>query len=140
MERATYESYLAAFNARDYDRVLSFWDDGAVEVAFAGYAFRSKQAIRDFYGFFHDYVREEIAIHHYVANDRMIALEATVRLTGIKPLTPSLLAPQGLDGLATPDVGQVIEIPQFIHYHLRDGRFATAVCAVSGPVTATGGA
>lgn len=132
MDRRAYETYLAKFNARDYEGVLAHFVEDP-EVVFAGYALRSKPAIRDFYAFLHSYVREEIAISRYVSDGQTIALEAAVRLMGLKPLTPEVLAEHGFERLAAPPVGQTVEIPQFIHYHLREGKFCKAYCAVFEP-------
>jgi hypothetical protein len=132
MDRAAYERYLALFNARDYEAVLAHFTDD-LEVVFAGYALRSKQQVRDFYAFLHSHVREEIAVTRYLSDGSTIALEAAVRLTGIKPLTPEILAEKGFARLVAPPVGVTVEIPQFIHYHLKDGKFAKAYCAVFEP-------
>ncbi len=132
MDRRDYDAYLERFNARDYEGVLAFYGDD-IEISFAGYSFRTKAQVRDFYAFFHQYVREEIEITRFVSDEATIAMEATVRLTGLKPLTREVLAEHGLERLVGPPPGETIEIPQFIHYHLKDGKLAKALCAVFEP-------
>ena len=132
MDRRTYDDYLARFNARDYEGVLAYYDDDP-EIVFAGYSLRGKDAVRRFYGFFHEYVREEIEITRFVSDADTIAMEATVRLTGLKAVPDGAFAELGFGRLMAPGVGQTIEIPQFIHYHLRNGRLARALCAVFEP-------
>ena len=129
MDRKAYDDYLSKFQARDYEGVLDCYADD-LEIVFAGYALRSKDEVRRFYGWFHEHVREEIEVRRFVADERTIALEADVRLTGLKPLTPEILAAKGFERLMGPEPGQTIVIPQFIHYHLKDGKFARALCAV----------
>lgn len=129
MNRAEYERYLTCFHARDYDGVLSYYADD-LEVAFAGYSFRSKDEVRDFYAFFHTYVDEHIEVDRYVADEQTIAMEARVRVTGLKDLTPEVLAEHGYPQLEPLQRGQTVEIPQFIHYHLVGGKLAKALCAV----------
>lgn len=129
MNRDQFDAYLAAFNRRDYDAVLSqYTQDG--EIVFAGYAFKGHQAVRDFYAFFHAHVDERINVQRFVADDHTVVLEATVRLEGKSALTSGMLEAKGLGNLFQLEKGQVVEVPQFIHYHLRDGKFAKALCAI----------
>ena len=108
MDRSHYDRYLAAFTARDYDGVLSFWAE-PFELTFAGYRFTRKAEVKAFYAFFHAYVDESITVNAYVSDARMVAMEVVVPLAA----------------------GQVLEIPQFIQYHLRDGMIVRAACAVA---------
>ena len=130
MNRADYDRYLACFNARDYDGVLSFWAE-EFDLSFAGYHFRKKAEVRAFYSFFHQYANESVRVTAWVDSPGMVALEAVVRLEGIRELTPQTLEAQGLGRLVPLQVGQVVEIPQYIHYHLRDGLIVRAGCAVA---------
>lgn len=129
MKRAEFDEYLRRFNARDYDGVLDFYGD-APEIVFAGYRLSGRQAVKDFYAFFHSYVNETIEVTRFVADDHTLAMEATVRLEGLRDLTPEILAEKGLERLVGPKKSQVIEIPQFIHYHIENGKFTCAHCAV----------
>jgi hypothetical protein len=130
MNRADYDRYLACFNARDYDGVLSFWAE-EFDLAFAGYHFRNKAEVKAFYAFFHQYANESVRVTAWVDSPGMVALEAVVRLEGIRELTLQVLEAQGLGRLVPLQVGQVVEIPQYIHYHLRDGLIVRAGCAVA---------
>jgi hypothetical protein len=132
MNRQSYDRYLERFNARDYEGVLSYYAP-QFEISFAGYTLRTREAVLSFYGFLHQYVRESIVIDAFVSNDEMIAMEARVRLEGIRELTPAAARAAGFERLMVPRVGEVLEIPQFIHYHLRGGKIVKALCAVFGP-------
>ena len=129
MNRQTYDQYLERFNARDYEGVLSYYAP-QFEISFGGYTLRTREAVRSFYGFLHQYVRESIVIDAFVSTDEMIAMEARVRLEGLRELTPEAARAAGFERLMVPPAGQVLEIPQFIHYHLRDGKIVKALCAV----------
>ena len=129
MNRQAYDRYLERFNARDYDGVLSYYAP-QFEISFAGYTLRTPEAVRSFYGFLHQYVRESIVIDAFMSSDEMIAMEARVRLEGIRELTTEAARTAGFERLMVPAVGQVLEIPQFIHYHLRGGKIVKALCAV----------
>lgn len=132
MDRLRYDQYLAAFNRRDYDAVLAHYAD-RFEIVFAGYRFTTRDSVKHFYGFLHAHVSEQISVQHYVADDRLVAMEAVVRLEGLRDLTPEALAAEGLDRIHPIARGQVVEIPQFIHYHLHERKITRALCAVFEP-------
>lgn len=132
MKRAAYERYLELFNAKDYDGVLSHFAP-EFEIVFAGRVLRTAAEVRRFYAFMHAHVEERIDLKAFVSNDDMIALEADVRLTGLEPVSAEDAASAGMAGLLLPAPGQEIVIPQFIHYHLENGKFAKALCAVFQP-------
>jgi hypothetical protein len=134
MDRADYENYLALFNSRDYDAVLEHFTDDC-EVVFAGYCFKGKQPVRDFYAFFHAHTKETITLQHFLAGEDMVALEAVVRLEGIEDMTPKMLEERGLSRLVGLPSGGSIELPQFIHYHLENGKFKKALCSIFEPPT-----
>lgn len=129
MDRRAYEIYLARFNARDYRGVLEFYAP-SFEVKFAGITLRTPDELLRFYGFLHRYVNETISVDEFIADERLLVLEARVRIEGIQDLSAEALHGAGYGGLVPIRAGQVIEIPQFIHYHVVDGKFVKAVCAV----------
>lgn len=130
MNRADYDRYLACFNAKDYDGVLSFWADH-FDLQFAGYRFTTPEEVRRFYAFLHEYLKETITVTAYVNDAHMVAMEAIVRIEGLKPLDQATLDAAGYGRLVPLAVGQVVEIPQYIHYHLRDGKIVRAGCAIA---------
>ena len=132
MDRAAYENYLSLFNSKNYDAVLDHFADDC-EVVFAGYCFKGKQPVRDFYAFFHAHTKETIALERFHGGDETVALEAVVRLEGIIDITPEMLAERGLDRLVGLPAGQVVELPQFIHYHMENGKFKRALCSIFQP-------
>jgi hypothetical protein len=129
MNRATYDAYLAKFNARDYRGVLEFYAP-EFEVKFADVRLRTPDQLLAFYGFFHQFVNESISIDRFVSDERLLVLEARVRIVGVHDLSAAALRQAGYGGLVPIRAGQVVEIPQFIHYHLENGKFVKAVCAV----------
>jgi hypothetical protein len=129
VDRATYGRYLAAFNARDYDAVLNFYAE-RFELSFLGYVFRTREEVKQFYAFLHAHVAEHITVTAFVSGEHMVALEADVRLEGIADLTPERMAAAGFAKLAPLKRGQIVTIPQLIHYHLEGGKIIRAICAV----------
>jgi hypothetical protein len=130
IDRQQYESYLRLFNARDYEGVLS-WFAPEFEIRFGGYQLRSRDQVLGFYTFLHAHLTEEILVDRFVSDAHTVALEARVRLTGRRSVDPAAAKAAGYERLLTPAVGQVIEIPQFIHYHLEAGKFKRALCALA---------
>ncbi len=104
-------------------------------MAFAGYEFNSKAAIRGFYDFFHAYIKESIQLIAFVGDAHMVAIEARVRLEVVETLSRETLQQQSLDDIVALRKGQVTLIPQFIHYHLREGKFQQVLCSVFMPAT-----
>lgn len=131
MNWSEYEVYLRDFNARNYDGVLSHYAD-RFELHFAGYIFRTKDEVQDFYRFFHSFVREEIRVSRYVSDADTVALEAVVQLTAERDLSPEALAAKGLGRLVALPAGHSVRMDQFVHYHLQDGKIVKAVCALAG--------
>lgn len=134
MKREAYENYLRLFNEKNYDAVFDHFADDC-EVVFAGYCFKGKQPIRAFYDFFHAHTRETISLQRYLSDGDTIALEAVVRLEGIKDVMPEMMEKRGLGRLAAVPKGVVVEIPQFIHYHLENGKYKKALCSIFEPGT-----
>lgn len=130
--RARFDRYLERFNARDYEFILEHYAE-RFELRFAGYVLRSKQDVLGFYGFFHRYVAESIRVDAFVASDEMIAIEAVVRLEGVRPMPKEAASAAGFERIIAPPVGQVVELPQFIHYHLCDGKIVKALCVIADP-------
>lgn len=131
MDRAAFDEYLRKFHARDYEAVLAYYADN-LEVSFAGYTFKTKDEVRAFYAFFHSYVTETIQCDSHASSGDFMAIEARVKLECFKELTQDALNAQGLDRIVSLPAGAVITIPQFIHYHFRDGKIVKVDCVVSG--------
>lgn len=128
--RSDYERYLERFHAKDYAAVLQYYAPD-LRISFAGISLQSPADVKRFYAFFHSYVEEEIVVEAFAASDELVALEAQVRLTGLRELTAETLPPE-YAGLVGPPVGRTLTLPQYIHYRLRDGKFVSADCLLTG--------
>ena len=129
MNRIEFETYLYHFNARDYDRAMTYFSDDVV-LRFAGYTISGKTAFRDFYAFFHQYVDEEVLIRQFSGDEENVIIDAMFRLEGKLLLPQTVLSEKGYDRLATPGPGEAIELPQFIHYRIKNGKFAEIRCVI----------
>ncbi len=117
------------FNTRDYEKVHRYFADDIV-LKFAGYEFAGKNSIRRFYRFFHDHVDEKIIVHQFAGDDKNVVIDVTARLEAKKALTPATLKENGYERLVALRQGQVVEIPQFIHYRIEKDQFIEICCVI----------
>jgi hypothetical protein len=129
VDRIEFETYLSYFNARDYDRAMAYFSDDVV-LKFAGYSISGRDAFRGFYAFFHQYVDEKVLVRQFAGDNENVIIDTVVRLKGKIPLTRAVLAERGYDRLALPGPGEVIELPQFIHYRIENGKFVEIRCVI----------
>ena len=129
MTREDYERYVAAFNARDYDTVFDFYAEKP-RMAFFGIEITSRDELKRFYGFLHQYVKETVTVERFAGSDELAAVEGIVRIEGIQDLTPEILAANGMAQFFPIAAGEVQEMRQYIHYHLKDGKIENVGCAL----------
>jgi hypothetical protein len=68
-----------------------------------------------------------VIVDRFVSDENTVALEVRVKIEGVKELTAEAVS--DWPKLTPLKVGQSVEIPQFIHYHLKNGKFVKVVCA-----------
>ena len=106
------------------------WSDTSVaeEDREGGY---SRQALKDFYGFLHDHVKESVTVLNFAASETLTAIDAVIRVEGVKALTREALDARGLHGFFPITAGEVQEMRQFIFYTIMDGLIARVECALA---------
>ena len=129
LDRAAYDRYLAAFNARDYDGVADFYIDPP-HMEFFGITITSRQELKDFYAWLHDNVDENVRILNFAASETCTAIDAIVRIAAKKDLTREVLDAKGATGFFPIEAGVVQEIRQFIFYTTKGGRIEKVECAL----------
>lgn len=129
MNRAQYEAYLAAFNAKDYDTVCDFYSE-PMTMDFFGVSIRSRADMKRFYGFLHAYVKESVTVRNFASSDTLTAVDAVVRIEAFRDLDAATLAENGCGGFFPIRAGEVQEIRQFIFYSIEAGRIAGVECAL----------
>ena len=129
MTREDYDRYVAAFNAREYDAVFDFYADNP-RLAFFGIEITTRDQLKAFYGFMHRYVKETVTVERFAGSDELAAVEAIVRIAATDDLTREVLDARGMEQFFPIAKGEVQEMRQYIHYHLRDGKIASVGCAL----------
>ena len=129
MTRDDYERYAAAFNARDYDTLFDFYAENP-RMEFFGVKITTREQLKDFYGFLHSYVRETIRIERYAGSDELAAVEGIIRIEAFADLTREELDSRGLQQFFPISAGDIQEMRQYIHYHLKDGKIESVGCAL----------
>lgn len=129
LDRARYEQYLAAFNAKDYDAVADFYVDPP-SMSFFGIEIRSREELKQFYAWLHSYVKESVSLRNFAASDTCTACDAIVRIEAIRDLDRAALDARGATGFFPIKAGEVQEIRQFIFYSVRDGRIEKVEAAL----------
>ncbi|HSI56142.1 MAG TPA: nuclear transport factor 2 family protein [Ideonella sp.] len=133
MDRTAYEHYLSLFNARNYEAVLEhFVPDFEIRVT-DQIRLRGREQMLSFYSFLHEHLVEFIKLDNFAASDTLTAVEARVCLRCTKAITAQALAARGLKGMFAMEAGQELEVPQYLHYHLKDGKITDVVCVVVMP-------
>jgi len=130
MTREDYDRYVAAFNARDYDAVFDFYAEHP-KMAFFGIEITSRDQLKDFYGFMHRYVKETVTVERFAGSDELAAVEAIVRIEATDDLTREILDARGMGQFFPIAKGEVQEMRQYIHYHLKDGKIESVGCALA---------
>jgi hypothetical protein len=125
--RKDFDAYLAKFNSRDYQGFLDYYADNFEMIHVRG-NLRSREEVIKFYNFLHHYIRETILVNRLVMDTNTIAMEARVQLEAIRELTPEAISASEYPRLKPLRIGQVAIIPQFIHYHVLDGKITRVEC------------
>lgn len=129
LDRARYDQYLAAFNAKNYDSVADFYVDPP-RMEFFGIVITSRQELKDFYAWLHSFVRESVTLRNFAASESCTACDAIVRIEAYRDLTREELDARGATGFFPIAKGQVQEIRQFIFYTVKEGRIEKVEAAL----------
>ena len=125
--RKDFDAYLNRFNNRDYAGFLDYFAEN-FEMIHVGGNLKSREDVMKFYKFLHRYIKETVIVDRLVMDRDMIAMEARVRIEGTRELTPEAVAASDYPRLKPLKVGESAIIPQFIHYHLVNGKIVKVEC------------
>jgi SnoaL-like domain len=129
VNRASYDRYLAAFNAKDYDGVADFYAE-PLAMDFFGVSIRSREELKRFYSFLHSHVRESVTVRNFASSETLTAVDAIVRIEAYRDLDAETLAANGCAAFHPIKSGEVQELRQFIFYTIKDSKIAKVECAM----------
>ncbi len=129
MNREAYETYVRAFNAKDYDAVCDFYVQPPT-MSFFGVNIQSREALKAFYGFLHSYVHESVTINRFASSDELTSVDAIVRIEAHRDLDREALDAHGCTGFFPIKKGEVQEIRQFLFYTITNGKIAKVEAAI----------
>ncbi|WP_353226786.1 nuclear transport factor 2 family protein [Novosphingobium sp.] len=132
LDRAAYDRYLTAFNARDYDAVADFYVDPP-HMEFFGIVITSRAELKQFYSWLHSLVIESVAVRAFAASATCTAIDADVRIEALRDVSRAELDAHGATGFFPIRAGEVQVIRQFIFYTTRNGRIERVECALPPP-------
>jgi len=123
MNETRFESYLAAFNTRDYTNLHRNYFAPDVKLYTLGHVLDGQEAIRNFYDFFHAYIEETISLREFYPVPEGIWAVLGMRLAATGDLTRELLTEHGVGNLTPIPKGTVYETTLFVHYQLEGDKF-----------------
>ena len=86
----------------------------------AGFAVRGKAAFRAFYAFFHEHCHEAVEFREFFPGQQGFIANVVIRFTGLKDLSPEVLAERGYPGMSVVPAGMTVPVEFYIHYKLDD--------------------
>lgn len=135
MTEEYYGRYVAAFNERRYDDLCTFFAPDVV-LETVGREIVGHQGIKDFYGFFHDHVKETVTLKDFLGSDRLTFVDAVIRFEGIKGISQQMLDDRGFGGMTPIPQGVAVDVNFLIRYRQRpDGLIDHIRCGVYPDVT-----
>lgn len=115
MNKQMFRDYIDCFNRDDFAGFSRYYTDDVL-LELPQQALRGPQAIVDFYRIVKARIRETLQINEVVADDEGLAAEVDTEFFALEDWPDFIVRPV--------KQGDRIRIVSFVHYKIRDGRFA----------------
>jgi sulfur carrier protein ThiS len=115
MNKQMFRDYIGCFNRDDFAGFSRYYADDVV-LELPKKELRGSQAIVDFYRIVKARIRETLRINEIVADDEGLAAEVDTEFYALEDWPEFIVRPV--------KKGDIIRIVSFVHYKIRDGRFA----------------
>jgi hypothetical protein len=125
-QRRAFTEYTQAFSNADFDRFIEYYNDDVI-CELGSMTLKGKDGIASFYREMFKTVRENLTIHHVVADENGIAADMTTQFTATED------APNFVVGALKK--GEAIRGRVFVHYALRDGKISRISVARAGEMS-----
>lgn len=123
-QRQAFNAYTTAFSNADLETASSYYTEDVV-CELGSLTLNGRHAIVDFYKDMFTRVRERLTLHKLSADDDSMCADITSTFTAVEDASD--FAPMPLKK------GEVLNVPVFVFYTLRDGRICRIQVARSGP-------
>ncbi len=115
MDKRQFHDYIDAFNRSDFEGFSRCYADDVV-LELPSRELRGRQAIVDFYKVVKARVRETLQIKQVIADSEGLAAELDTEFYALEDWPDFIVGPLRK--------GESIRIVSFVHYRIRDGKFA----------------
>lgn len=116
MNEEVFRTYIAEFNAANFDALARYYADDVVFSFNGGLTLNGRDAIVDFYRPFRKAVDETVEIRFLMLNDEHVAVEMATEFTAREDYANFTRGPL--------KAGDTVRITSFVHYDIgSDGRF-----------------
>ena len=126
-QRQAFMEYTRAFSNAEFERFSQYYTEDVTCTLSAGIVLRGRDGIVEFYREMFKRVREKLTLHHLIADDTGLAADITSQFTAIEDAPDFVVAPL--------KKGELVRVPVFVHYELRDGKISRISVARSGEVS-----
>jgi hypothetical protein len=117
MDEAVFRTYIAEFNAANFDALAGYYAENVVFSFNGGLTLNGRDAIVEFYRPFRKAVDETVDIRFLVMNDKHVAVEMATEFHAREDYQNFTRGPL--------KAGDTVRITSFVHYDIGpDGRFA----------------
>jgi ketosteroid isomerase-like protein len=124
VQRQAFLAYTRAFSNAEFDVFSSFYTDDVILELRPNLKIEGKQGIVDFYGVMFKRIRESLTLHKLVADEGGMCADITSTFTCIEDASDFEIMPL--------KQGQVMTVPVFVYYTLREGKICRIKVARSG--------
>ena len=125
-QRQAFLEYTRAFSNAEFDRFSQYYTDD-VRCELGALVLEGRSGIVNFYRAMFQKVRENLTLHHLVADDTGLAADITTQFTAIEDAPDFVVAPL--------KKGEFVRGRVFVYYTLRDGKIAHIRVARAGPMS-----
>jgi uncharacterized protein with NRDE domain len=123
MTKDDFRAYVAAFNAKDFDGFSRYYAENVQLQLGQKRTLNSRQEIVDFYSVVKTQCDERLWIKAIIMDEEGLAAELDTEFKAIANVPDFIAGPL--------EIGQSIFLTSFVHYTIKDGRFATIKSARS---------
>jgi hypothetical protein len=121
LTREDFNRYQEAFHSGDYDTAFDYYVEYPRLRVF-GVEITTRLQLRRLSRFLREHIHESIEVERFALSDNLLAIEALVRVEGLRNMDTQRLREEGLYQFHPIAAGEVQLMRHFVHYRLRDGK------------------